>query len=164
MTFFYPTRYQHYTLVKDGWLYIRIQTLNFRQDTHTVCPRSSDPFYIVTFSIKWVTTSWTYIDFFISILKLLCVNTLILIGRKKNCNCVWKIRNFVEVENVNIYVHRWQHRIQIFSPYICYDQLQYLNFDSKMINLLNFSIVYLQIQQIWFDNTKKAILSFFLNL
>ena len=25
----------------------------------TVCPRSSDPFFIVTYSIKWVTTSWT---------------------------------------------------------------------------------------------------------
>ena len=26
----------------------------------TVCPRSSDPFYIVTYYIKWVTTSWTH--------------------------------------------------------------------------------------------------------
>ena len=25
----------------------------------TVRPRSSDPFYIVTYYIKWVTTSWT---------------------------------------------------------------------------------------------------------
>ena len=25
----------------------------------TVCPRSSDPFHIVTYYIKWVTTSWT---------------------------------------------------------------------------------------------------------
>ena len=25
----------------------------------TVCPRSCDPFYIVTYYIKWVTTSWT---------------------------------------------------------------------------------------------------------
>ena len=25
-----------------------------------MCPRSSDPFYIVTYSIKWVTTSWIY--------------------------------------------------------------------------------------------------------
>ena len=25
---------------------------------HTVCPRSSDPFYTVTYYIKWVTTSW----------------------------------------------------------------------------------------------------------
>ena len=25
----------------------------------TVCPRSCDPFYIVTYHIKWVTTSWT---------------------------------------------------------------------------------------------------------
>ena len=27
---------------------------------HTVCPRSSDPFYIVTYYIKWVTASWAY--------------------------------------------------------------------------------------------------------
>ena len=26
----------------------------------TVCPRSSDPIYVVTYYIKWVTTSWTY--------------------------------------------------------------------------------------------------------
>ena len=26
----------------------------------TICPRSSDPFYIVTYFIKWVTTSWTH--------------------------------------------------------------------------------------------------------
>ena len=24
----------------------------------TVCPKNSDPFYIVTYYIKWVTTSW----------------------------------------------------------------------------------------------------------
>ena len=27
---------------------------------NTVCPRSSDPFYIVTYYIKWATSSWTY--------------------------------------------------------------------------------------------------------
>ena len=27
-----------------------------------MCPRRSDPFYVVTYYIKWVTTSWTYID------------------------------------------------------------------------------------------------------
>ena len=26
----------------------------------TVCPRSSDPFYIVSYYMKGVTTSWTY--------------------------------------------------------------------------------------------------------
>ena len=26
---------------------------------YTVCPRSSDPFYIVTYYLIWVTTSWT---------------------------------------------------------------------------------------------------------
>ena len=29
-------------------------------DFYTVCPRSSDPFYFVTYYIKWVITSWTY--------------------------------------------------------------------------------------------------------
>ena len=28
--------------------------------TRTVCPRSSGPFYVVTYYIKWVTTSWTH--------------------------------------------------------------------------------------------------------
>ena len=27
---------------------------------YTVCPRGSDPFHIVNYYIKWVTTSWTY--------------------------------------------------------------------------------------------------------
>ena len=27
---------------------------------NTVCPRSSDTFYIVSYYIKWVTTSWTH--------------------------------------------------------------------------------------------------------
>ena len=33
---------------------------------HTICTRSSDPLHIVTYCIKWVTSSWTYsmlIDF-----------------------------------------------------------------------------------------------------
>ena len=25
-----------------------------------MCPRSSDPFYIVSYYIKWVTTTWTH--------------------------------------------------------------------------------------------------------
>ena len=28
-------------------------------DVDTVCPISSYPFYIVTYYIRWVTTSWT---------------------------------------------------------------------------------------------------------
>ena len=27
---------------------------------YTVCPGSSDPFYVVTYNTKWVNTSWTY--------------------------------------------------------------------------------------------------------
>ena len=26
----------------------------------TICPRNSDQFYVVTYYLKWVTTSWTY--------------------------------------------------------------------------------------------------------
>ena len=26
----------------------------------TLCPRTSDVFYVVTYNIKWVTTSWTH--------------------------------------------------------------------------------------------------------
>ena len=26
----------------------------------TACPRNSDPFYMVTYYIEWVATSWTY--------------------------------------------------------------------------------------------------------
>ena len=33
------------------------KTFNWR--LFTVCPRSSDPFYLVTHYIKWVPTSWT---------------------------------------------------------------------------------------------------------
>ena len=29
-----------------------------KSKVHTICPRSSDPFYIVSYCIKWVTTSW----------------------------------------------------------------------------------------------------------
>jgi len=31
----------------------------FVKINYTICPRSSDPFYIVTY-VKWVTTSWTH--------------------------------------------------------------------------------------------------------
>ena len=39
----------------------RDQTLFFSglKIMHTVCPRNSDPFYIITYYINWVTTSWT---------------------------------------------------------------------------------------------------------
>ena len=29
------------------------------KDVNTVCPRSSDPFCVVTYFMKWVATSWT---------------------------------------------------------------------------------------------------------
>ena len=33
---------------------------HFISQSYTVCPGSSDPLYIVTYYIKWVTTSWTH--------------------------------------------------------------------------------------------------------
>ena len=35
----------------------------------TICPRSSDPFYIVSYSVNWVTTSWTYSTILIAIIS-----------------------------------------------------------------------------------------------
>ena len=32
----------------------------FSSKNATMCPRSSDPFYIVSYYIKWVTTAWTH--------------------------------------------------------------------------------------------------------
>ena len=40
-------------------LYIQIY-YHFYHNHHTVCPKSSDSFYVVNYYIKWVTTSWTY--------------------------------------------------------------------------------------------------------
>ena len=40
--------------------------INIKSLCGTVCPRSSDPFYIVGYYIAWVTTSWTSsIKFFV---------------------------------------------------------------------------------------------------
>ena len=36
------------------------------ESQYTVCPGSSDPFYVVTYYIKWVTTSWTYSNWYFS--------------------------------------------------------------------------------------------------
>ena len=38
-------------------------------DHTTVCPGSSDQFYIVTYYIKWVTTSWTYSMYIIIVVQ-----------------------------------------------------------------------------------------------
>ena len=42
----------------------------FKKGHGTVCPVSSDPFYVVTYYIKWVTTYWTYSKFADSFPKL----------------------------------------------------------------------------------------------
>ena len=40
---------------------VKIQEGSKKEYLHyAVCPRSSDPFYTVTYYIKCVTTSWTY--------------------------------------------------------------------------------------------------------
>ena len=40
------------------WFLYQMVTQNLR--AYAVCPRSSDPFYVVTYYTEWVTTSWTY--------------------------------------------------------------------------------------------------------
>ena len=35
-------------------------------DGYTVCPRSGDPFYVVSYYIKWLNTSWTHNMYFFS--------------------------------------------------------------------------------------------------
>ena len=42
----------------------------------TICPRSSDPFYIASYYIKWVTTSWTHSIYFIFLLEATKKNNL----------------------------------------------------------------------------------------
>ena len=39
-----------------------LKNREYGQDT--VCPRSSDPFYIISYDIKWVATYWAYSSFF----------------------------------------------------------------------------------------------------
>ena len=47
------------TNFRDGHKYIgAFKGNNFL--SHTVCQGISDPFYIVSYNIKWVTTSWTH--------------------------------------------------------------------------------------------------------
>ena len=41
-------------------LFILLLILKGDLTAFTVCPRSSDPFYIATYYIEWVTTSWIY--------------------------------------------------------------------------------------------------------
>ena len=49
-------------LFKSRELYIKCPQNKYQDlDQYvTVCPRSLDPLYIVTYYIKWVKTSWTY--------------------------------------------------------------------------------------------------------
>ena len=43
----------------DSFIGLKIIQLRV-PESHTLCPRSSDPFYVVSYNMKWVTTSWTY--------------------------------------------------------------------------------------------------------
>ena len=51
------------------YFYLAIQGEFTWYDIYTVCPRSSDPFYIVTYYIKWVTT-FGHTVFTVSLLSL----------------------------------------------------------------------------------------------
>ena len=43
--------------MKKKMLFLNLNTI---LTPYTICPRSSDSFYIVSYYIKWVTTSWTH--------------------------------------------------------------------------------------------------------
>ena len=47
----------------------QMTALHSKQGSHTLCPRSSDPFYIIISYIKWVTSSWTHNIIKIKVLK-----------------------------------------------------------------------------------------------
>ena len=49
------------TKILKEWAFIKEENCPYRVNKQdAVCPGSSDPFYVVTCYIKWVTTSWTY--------------------------------------------------------------------------------------------------------
>ena len=54
--------YVHINLIVHiyPWVCFAVAAVAFSWTWHTVCPRSSDPFYVVTYYIELVTTSWTY--------------------------------------------------------------------------------------------------------
>ena len=47
---------KHAQLTKNGVT----RLMNIIHGNRTVCPRCLDPFYIVSYLIKWVNTSWTH--------------------------------------------------------------------------------------------------------
>jgi len=53
-----PVKTVHFT-VQDNCTDVMFPA-TFTLYVHTVCPRSCDPFHIVSYFIEWVTTSWTY--------------------------------------------------------------------------------------------------------
>ena len=80
---------------------------------YTLCPRSPDPYYRVTFDMKWVKTSLT-----LSIMPYLCVE---LTMTKKYIN--WKInvlyvQEFVSIFKVGVYWAYWTNYKQVIATYL----------------------------------------------
>ena len=85
---------------------------------NTMCPRSSDPFYIVTYHIKWVTTPWTYSTIYTRVVflcegfSLLCVRHVfnMLLEREKSCekieslcfSILEKIIRYFKIQSIQI--------------------------------------------------------------
>ena len=59
--FIWCTLSQNIFLTRTNWSYWGISRNCLKRSYfwHTVCPRSSDSFFVVTYYIKWVTISWT---------------------------------------------------------------------------------------------------------
>ena len=47
-------------MMKNITFFSLVVVINLNCIQYTLCPRSSYPFYIVSYYVKWVTTSWTY--------------------------------------------------------------------------------------------------------
>ena len=52
--------YKIYKETFFGNYYNKLMHFHISFFKYAVCPRSSDPYYIVIYNIKWVTTFWTY--------------------------------------------------------------------------------------------------------
>jgi len=76
----------------------------FLQCLDTVCPRSSDPFYVVTYCIKWVTTSWTYS----MTLAVQCIYRVWFM-----CKTIWLILCICEGLRIRVF---WSNRIRFLDP------------------------------------------------
>ena len=59
-----PNEASHHALIRSyrykiNQYFLIVEKKTKKKKKNTIRPRSSDPIYVVTYCIKWVTTSWT---------------------------------------------------------------------------------------------------------